>query len=309
MKLLVVFCIVFYMACTPPPSPGTEQLGTDGMVILLTSLQRTTAAPSGLSYSGGPFSFTQNVAIISQTPMFSGTITSCTSSPALPSGLSLSSSTCALSGTPTGLQGATMYAITAMNELGSATATITISVVVSGHKIYVPSGPAWPHNANLGGPTGADALCNNSAQSTNKPSGTYKAMVVDSSTRRPCATPTDPNCSGGMDPSWIMQPSTTYYRADGTTVVFTTNANGIVVFGTITQITTSSFGVWTGLNADWTNHGNDCSAWTSSSGGAPGPSTRGKQGQSDQTNGSTLAVAPAAGQNCATTGYVYCVEQ
>lgn len=306
--------------CAISGTPTVTQAATSHTITASNAFGNTTAsiditvnvpAPSALTYSGSPYTFLQNAAITTQTPSVTGTVTSCSASPTLPAGLSISATTCAISGTPTATQAATSHTITASNVSGSTTASINVTVNAppSGRRIFVPSGPGWPRDANLGGPTGADALCNNTSLTTNKPPGTYKAMVVDSSTRRPCATPTDANCSGGMDPSWIMVPNTLYYAADGTTPLFTTNANGIFIFGTLTNAVTSNFGVWTGLNADWTNHGNDCSAWTSNSGGAPSPSTRGKQGQSDQTNGGMLAVNPVAGVNCGTTAYVYCVEQ
>ncbi|MCP5500639.1 MAG: hypothetical protein H7A25_12090 [Leptospiraceae bacterium] len=87
-----------------------------------------TTAPSGLSYSGSPFTFTKNTAITTQTPTVIGTVTSCTSSPSLPAGLSIDSISCALSGTPTASQAATSYTITATNSGGSTTASISITI-------------------------------------------------------------------------------------------------------------------------------------------------------------------------------------
>ncbi|MCP5500643.1 MAG: hypothetical protein H7A25_12110 [Leptospiraceae bacterium] len=87
-----------------------------------------TTSPSGLSYSGSPFTFTKNTAITTQTPTVTGTVTSCTSSPSLPAGLSIDSTSCALSGTPTASQAATSYTITATNSGGSTTTTISITV-------------------------------------------------------------------------------------------------------------------------------------------------------------------------------------
>ena len=58
------------------------------------------------------------------TPVSSGgTVTSCTSNPTLPNGLSLSSA-CVITGTPTAGQAATAYTVTATNTGGSATATL-----------------------------------------------------------------------------------------------------------------------------------------------------------------------------------------
>ena len=57
-----------------------------------------------------------------------GAIASYAISPAAPSGLSFSTSTGQLSGTPTSTQSATNYTITATNAAGSATATFTLTV-------------------------------------------------------------------------------------------------------------------------------------------------------------------------------------
>ena len=59
-----------------------------------------------------------------------GEIASYAISPAAPSGLSFSTTTGQLSGTPTSTQSATNYTITATNAAGSATATFTLTVTV-----------------------------------------------------------------------------------------------------------------------------------------------------------------------------------
>ena len=59
-----------------------------------------------------------------------GAIASYAISPAVPSGLSFSTTTGQLSGTPTSTQSATNYTITATNAAGSATATFTLTVTV-----------------------------------------------------------------------------------------------------------------------------------------------------------------------------------
>jgi hypothetical protein len=59
-----------------------------------------------------------------------GAIASYAISPAVPSGLTFSTTTGQLSGTPTSTQSATNYTITATNAAGSATATFTLTVTV-----------------------------------------------------------------------------------------------------------------------------------------------------------------------------------
>ncbi|MCP5495760.1 MAG: putative Ig domain-containing protein [Leptospiraceae bacterium] len=84
--------------------------------------------PTSLTYVGSPYTFTKGVGISTITPTFNGTLTSCTASPGLPSGLSINNLTCEISGTPTVLQTATNYTITASNSHGFATANISITV-------------------------------------------------------------------------------------------------------------------------------------------------------------------------------------
>ena len=57
-----------------------------------------------------------------------GTIASFAISPAAPAGMTFNTSTGALSGTPTSVDGATAYTITATNATGNATATFTLTV-------------------------------------------------------------------------------------------------------------------------------------------------------------------------------------
>ncbi|PKA15712.1 putative Ig domain-containing protein [Leptospira haakeii] len=89
------------------------------------------AAPSSLNYAGSPYVFTQNLAILKITPSVTGTITNCSVSPSLPSGLALNANTCAISGTPVYTQSATNYTVTASNSGGSTQATITITVNIA----------------------------------------------------------------------------------------------------------------------------------------------------------------------------------
>jgi len=86
------------------------------------------AAPSGLSYAGSPFTFVNSTTITTQTPTYTGTVTSCSIYPSLPTGLSFNTATCAISGTPTVSQGATNYTVTASNSTGSTTVGITITI-------------------------------------------------------------------------------------------------------------------------------------------------------------------------------------
>ena len=94
-----------------------------------------------ISYTPTTIIDTQNVLAAVLTPTVGGgAATSITISPALPTGLAFNTSTGVITGTPTTIQGATSYTITATNAIGSGTATITLSVVVRKPTIsYTPT--------------------------------------------------------------------------------------------------------------------------------------------------------------------------
>ena len=97
------------------------------------SLQTTAppvAAPSALSYSSNPATYTKDTAITNNTPTSSGgAVVSYSVSPALPAGFTLNTSTGIISGTPTTLTPASNYTITATNTGGSTDAWVSITVV------------------------------------------------------------------------------------------------------------------------------------------------------------------------------------
>ncbi|WP_165420076.1 beta strand repeat-containing protein [Edaphobacter modestus] len=86
------------------------------------------ALPSNLTYPQTTIIATVGQAIISDIPGVTGTVTSYAATPALPAGLSLSSSTGAISGTPTAVTAQAAYTVTASNSAGSTTAVVTIAV-------------------------------------------------------------------------------------------------------------------------------------------------------------------------------------
>ena len=90
------------------------------------------AAPSALTFTGSPFTYSQGTAITTLTPTITGTVTTCTVTPTLPAGLTINNTTCAISGTPTTGSLATTYTITASNVTGNKTATISIAVIPTG---------------------------------------------------------------------------------------------------------------------------------------------------------------------------------
>ncbi len=85
------------------------------------------AAPSALSYTT-PQTFTVGVLIMPLSPSVTGPVTSYSSSPALPAGIILNTTTGLISGTPTSVATNTIYTITAHNAAGSASCSLAITI-------------------------------------------------------------------------------------------------------------------------------------------------------------------------------------
>lgn len=141
---------------------------------------------------------------------------------------------------------------------GKTPASVNVTTNDAGEKItYITS---VQYNGNLGNKAGADAIC---AADPNKPTITpnsFKAFIVNGSSR--IASTTANTGAGQVD--WVLGINTQYFQSDGTTSIFTSDANKIFVFGTLTN----SFGLagnnyWTGLNSNWTTATTHCTSWTS----------------------------------------------
>ena len=96
---------------TPAPPPPTA----------------TVAAPSNFSYAS-PQTFSIGQAITPVTPAVTGTVTSYSVSPALSNGLTLNTTSGAISGTPTAMMAQTTYTVTATNSAGSATTNVVVTI-------------------------------------------------------------------------------------------------------------------------------------------------------------------------------------
>jgi hypothetical protein len=178
----------------------------------------------------------------------------------------------------------------------STTPTTTSSTPLPSFlRIYTVTNPLL---GNMG-LSGADAAC--MADPKYPGIGTYKAMMSVPGVRQACTTA---NCSGsGINENigWVLLPNMEYRRSiDSSTVIFTTNASAIFVFGTLTNAVDSFFNglQWTGLNNNWTN-GDNCTNWTQTTGD-------GVLGRSDETNLNMLGSGTAV---CTSSGRPYCVEQ
>jgi subtilisin-like proprotein convertase family protein len=123
---------------------------TGGSTTAPVSITIRDIAPSALTYSSNPATYTTGTAITSNTPASGGgAVVSYAVSPALPAGLTLNTSTGVISGTPTAVTSTATYTVTATNSGGFTTASLSIAVVT----LY----SAWATQYNLvQGPTGDD---------------------------------------------------------------------------------------------------------------------------------------------------------
>lgn len=164
------------------------------------------------------------------------------------------------------------------------------------YNIFITTGT---FDGSLGGAPGAGGATNAArgdvrcmADAGYPGSGTYKAMIADS-TRSASPTPTN----------WVLRANTEYRRLDDTTIIGTTTAAKV-----FSDPLTNSFGTvdyiysWTGLNADWTNHADNCTDWSTNLLGSGGYAYNytGTYNSSNWSNGSYA---------CYNSYHLICVEQ
>jgi hypothetical protein len=122
---------------------------TGGSTTTTISITVNDAPPSGLTYTGSPFTYTKGTAISPAIPTsVGGTPTSYGVSPTLPLGLSLNTTTGTISGTPTVIQTTTTYTITATNAVGSTTATVSITVNDAAPSALIYTGSPFAYTIN-----------------------------------------------------------------------------------------------------------------------------------------------------------------
>ncbi|TGL44634.1 DUF1554 domain-containing protein [Leptospira perdikensis] len=166
---------------------------------------------------------------------------------------------------------------------------------------------ATTYNANLGGIVGADSKC---FSDTNKPStGIYKALLVDNANRRAC---TSVNCTTGGTTEqidWVLSPNATYVQATNTsTIIFTSDANGVYNNNLTNLVSVAAAAIWTGLknNPSWdwqTDTTHTCSSWADSV-----TASCGSYGVTSWTDSRAIAITSAYGSG-GTLNNLLCVEQ
>ena len=150
---------------------------------------------------------------------------------------------------------------------------------------------------NLGGIAGADTVCNSDPGKPSIIPNVYKAMIVDGTARRASLSAN----AGDSQINWILLPSTSYFRSNGTTQIMTTNANSIFPFGALTNsFESAAIPYWTGLNTNWTTSANTCSNWSTMAG----------NGQVGQATPTTNASISGASSPCnGSVPFLLCVQQ
>jgi hypothetical protein len=188
---------------TVPSTPGTYVLyvvDAAGNISVASTAVITVGSGPGLSYTGSPFTLIQNVLITAITPTLTGNApTNCTSSPLLPTGLSINTTSCQITGTPTVPQTSAAYTITATNAFGNATANINIIVNyyfggtlsgLTGTLILQNNGANDLTLTNNGAYQFVNGLANGSA---------YKVTVISQPTNQGCTIANSVNTVSGLD--------------------------------------------------------------------------------------------------------------
>lgn len=309
---------------------NTQVMETSSLVVSASSADSVFNGVSGqipiyhrnvsVSYTGNSFIFKEDNAAPTLTATLGFPITNCSVAPSLPNGLSINSSTCAISGTPTDQQAGATYTITATDGTNTETENITIRIEPTVYKVFIT---ASTFDGNLqgaaaNGPAGADVKCNSDA---NKPSsGTYRAMITDGTNRRAC---TSNNCTTSGDSEnafWVFEENRIYIRSSDSAYLLSPNAAGILpaTLGNFSNPYTLNHSFdsgttkyyWTGLaqspdfwstasfSTDYT-----CANWTSNANISDG----GRVGISNSTT--YTAFRSGGGRNCSDSYHLVCVEQ
>jgi hypothetical protein len=141
-------------------------------------------------------------------------------------------------------------------------------------------------NGILGGLVGADAICNADAAKPAITPNVYKAMIAVGGTR-----------TGSPVTGWVFAATTKYFRADGTTLIATSNGSSVLPFALNTFFSGTDY--WTGLTTTWGASGSHCTSWTSSAGS-------GATGDGAATSNASISNATPS---CALTKNLVCVQQ
>jgi hypothetical protein len=203
-----------------------------------------------ITYAKSNYWFFQNETIARIVPVASNQITECNANPSLPSGLTLGATDCAISGTPTTTQNASVYTVTATNNGGSATTTLKLRVAsTAATRVYGQLGSLTSNTVNNGGL---------SANSLNSPAGVFVdtggVYIADQSNNRVLHYPNTATTAdrvygqlgifttatannGGLSAASLNNPAAVFADASGVYIV--DNANHRVLYYAGTSTTAS----------------------------------------------------------------------
>ncbi|MGO9830929.1 MAG: beta-propeller fold lactonase family protein [Myxococcaceae bacterium] len=178
-------------AITPLASYTVTASNSGGQATASLSISVNDVAPSNLVYPSNPAVYTKGTGISANRPSSSGgTVTGYSVSPSLPAGLLFSSSTGAISGTPTVVAATANYTVTASNSGGQTTASLTITVndVAPSNLVYTSNPAVYTKgtgiSANL--PSNSGGAVTGYAVSPSLPAG----LALNPSTGAISGTPT-----------------------------------------------------------------------------------------------------------------------
>ncbi len=171
-------------------------------------------APSSLSYST-PKIFTRNSSIIPLSSTVTGESIIYSVSPALPSGLSLDTSTGVISGTPTAITSLATYTVTATNTGGNTTFDIVITV-----NDIAPSTLSY---------TSPNTFTKNSAITQLSPTVTGSVTSYSLSTILPAGLSLDTSTG-------VISGTPTAVTDIGTYTIIATNSGGSITFGVVITV-------------------------------------------------------------------------
>ncbi len=175
-------------------------------------------------------------------------------------------------------------------------ATSNFSTLCSGKIIFL----ATVSSGSFGGASGADTACN-----AQKPTGfsgsTFKAMLSDNTTRKPCNTSLDCRSATTGRLDWVFTSAVQdVCTSDYSTKIGSTNSIGILTADL--PLSTTATTTFVGVDIYWgpSLQANSCAYWSSTA-------STGNAGNANLTGQDFFAYTASA--SCAAAGTVYCVQQ
>lgn len=173
------------------------------------------------------------------------------------------------------------------NQYTTGAISAACTITFSGSSVKIIKLSSTTTDGNLG----ADATAAIAAADSICGSG-YKALLG--------------NTARNTSTDWPLAANTTYVRADGTTIIGTTDANKVFSSNLTNPVSATSNNVWAGFVSSWSLSANNCTNWTTNNSATHGGwGLSNIQGDNWYSWNSTSGV----GGDCNNTYYLYCVQQ